>query len=449
MNKNDIVTLKIESLTAEGNGVGKADGMAVFVPLTAVGDECECKIVKLAKTYAFGRLERVITPAPSRVEPNCEHFAKCGGCVFRHISYQAELQAKASYVKDCINRLGGINLEPMPILGCENTENYRNKAQLPVAQGENGMFFGFFSPRSHRVVPFKACKIQPDVFTEIAQAVTDFCNQNAIVAYNEVTGKGLLRHICLRQGAKSGEIMLVLVVTKKTDAFSGLPEALMKEFTNLKTVVLNINSKNTNVIMGAENVTLCGGGQIFDEMCQNKVAISPHSFYQVNTPAAEKAYAVAGYFAGFTGNETLLDLYCGIGTVGLAFAKNAKRLVGVEVVPQAIENAKANAKLNGITNAEFYCADAGEMAEKLAKNGEKPDVIIVDPPRKGCDSKTLNAIAQMAPQRLVYISCNPATLARDAKELANLGYALEKYQPVDMFPRTSHCETVAKFVAEK
>ena len=443
MKKNDIITLKIESLTAEGNGVGRFEGMAVFVPLTAVGDTCEVRIVKLAKTYAFGRLERVVSASKTRTQADCEHFAKCGGCVFRHISYDAELMAKQGYVRDCITRLGGENLEPLAILGCENTENYRNKAQLPVASNENGMYFGFFSPRSHRVVPFKACKIQPDIFTEIAEAVVDYCNQNNIPAYDEASGKGLLRHICIRKGSKSGEIMLVLVVTKNTDAFGSLVAILLEKFENIKTILLNINPKNTNVIMGERNITLYGEGHIFDTMCGNRVAISPHSFYQVNTPAAEKVYEIAGEFAQFNENQTLLDLYCGIGTVGLAFAKRVKKLVGVEVVPQAIENAKLNAQLNGITNAEFYCADAGEMAQKLAENGEKPNIIIVDPPRKGCDENTLDAIAKMSPERVVYISCNPATLARDVKSLAEKGYKLEKYMPVDMFPRTSHCETIA------
>lgn len=442
MNKNDIVELEITALTSEGSGVGRYDGMAVFVPLTAVGDVIRCKIVKVLKSYAYGIIDEIIVPSPDRIEPDCPAYSKCGGCVFRHISYKAELKAKQGFVRDSFMRIGSFSQEPEPIVGCKACDRYRNKSQLPVASDGKEAYFGFFAAHSHRVIRLDDCLIQPEIFTDISKAVIDYVNKDSIPAYDETTQNGLLRHIYLRKGYHSNEIMLTLVAAKPSHKFDGLVPIMTARFPQIKSVVLNINPDKTNVILGRKDICLYGDGRITDEMCGKSVVISPHSFYQVNTPAAEKVYRTAAEYADFSGDETLLDLYCGIGTVGLSMADRVKSLIGVESVPQAIENAKANSERNGVKNAEFICGDAGKISEVLADRGVSPDVIIVDPPRKGCDSNTLNAMLAMSPKKIVYISCNHSTAARDSRYLCDNGYELVKYRPMDMFPRTAHVETV-------
>lgn len=456
MNKNDIVRLEITALTSEGNGVGRYEGMAVFVPYTAVGDVIECRIVKLKPNYAYGKIERLLFSSKDRIEPDCPSYFRCGGCVFRHISYDAELRAKEGFVRDSFRRIGGFELEPEPIIGCKDTYHYRNKVQLPVASDENGCFYGFFSQRSHRVIRIRNCLIQPEIFTDISDDIISYQNSHGLPAYDESTGRGLLRHIYLRKGEHSGEIMVVLVVSKSTDVYNELAHMLADKYKAIKTVCLNVNSERTNVILGSKDICLYGDGKISDCMCGMKLEISPHAFYQVNTPAAETVYSVAKDYAHLSEDETLLDLYCGIGTVGLSMADKIKKLVGVEVIEQAIVNARKNAELNGMASkAEFVCGDAGEISRAICKESEdsaskpsvhgindKIDVVVVDPPRKGCDKTTLDAILDMSPERVVYISCNHATAARDAKYLCEQGYSLVRYRPCDMFPRTAHVETV-------
>ena len=456
MNKNDIVRLEITALTSEGNGVGRYEGMAVFVPYTAVGDVIECRIVKLKPNYAYGKIERLLFSSKDRIEPDCPSYFRCGGCVFRHISYDAELRAKEGFVRDSFRRIGGFELEPEPIIGCKDTYHYRNKVQLPVASDENGCFYGFFSQRSHRVIRIRNCLIQPEIFTDISDDIISYQNSHGLPAYDESTGRGLLRHIYLRKGEHSGEIMVVLVVSKSTDAYNELAHMLADKYKAIKTVCLNVNSERTNVILGSKDICLYGDGKISDCMCGMKLEISPHAFYQVNTPAAETVYSVAKDYAHLSEDETLLDLYCGIGTVGLSMADKIKKLVGVEVIEQAIVNARKNAELNGMASkAEFVCGDAGEISRAICKESgdsaskpsvhginDKIDVVVVDPPRKGCDKTTLDAILDMSPERVVYISCNHATAARDAKYLCEQGYSLVRYRPCDMFPRTAHVETV-------
>ncbi len=444
MNKNDIIRLEITALTNEGNGVGRYEGMAVFVPLTSVGDVIDCKILKVQKNLCYGKIERIISSGESRISPDCEVYQKCGGCSFRHISYKAECDAKQGFVSDCFKRIGGFDLKFEPILPSPIELRYRNKAQLPVSGERDECFYGFFSQRSHRVIPFCDCLIQPKIFCEIADEIIKYHNLHGLEAYNEQSGRGLLRHIYLRQGYHSREIMLTLVTTKKTDAYDGLIVDLTEKFCDIKTVVLNVNPKNTNVILGDEEIVLFGSGIIKDTMCKNEITISSKSFYQVNTPAAEGVYGIAKEYADLNGNETLLDLYCGAGTVGLSMADKVKKLIGVEIIPEAIENAKLNAKANGVDNAEFICGDAGKIAQTLAQRGEKPDVIVIDPPRKGCDAKTLDAIIKMSPKRVVYISCNPATAARDSKYLCENGFTLTRGRAADMFPRTTHVESVLR-----
>lgn len=442
MNKNDIVELEITALTNDGSGIGRYEGMAVFVPLTAVGDVIRCKIVKALKSYAYGIIDEIIKPSPDRIEADCPAYSKCGGCVFRHISYEAELRAKEGFVRDSFMRIGKFNIEPESIIGCKACDRYRNKSQLPVSSDGESAYFGFFSARSHRVIKLDDCLIQPEVFTEISKTVIDYVNVNLIPAYDETAHNGLLRHIYLREGYHSNEIILTLVVTKASHKFNSLVSILTSRFPQIKSVVLNINPDRTNVILGCKDICLYGDGYIMDEMCGKGVVISPHSFYQVNTPAAEGVYSAAAEYADFSGDETLLDLYCGIGTVGLSMVDRVKKLIGVESVPQAIENAKISARRNGVKNAEFICGDAGKISEVLADRGASPDVIIVDPPRKGCDINTLNAMLRMSPKKIVYISCNHATAARDSRYLCDNGYELVKYRPMDMFPRTGHVETV-------
>lgn len=445
MKKNDICTLEITGMTAEGNGVGRTDdGMAVFVPLTAVGDVISCKIVKLAKTYAYGIIDGIITPSPDRTESGCPVSSKCGGCTFRHISYKAELAVKDRLVRDAFERLGGFKDIPFEEICGGETEHYRNKAQYPVAEQDGKAVCGFYSKRSHRVVPYCGCTLQPKIFGEIAEFCLDFVNGRKISAYNEENGNGVLRHIYIRQGFHSGEIMLCLVVknsSAKAD-FTELARLAAEKFGGIKSVVMNINPKNTNVIMGDKNVTLWGSDEICDVLCGKKITLSPMSFYQVNTAQAEKLYRCGMEYAELTGGETVLDLYCGAGTIGLAFSDKAAKIIGCEIVPEAIENAKHNAAVNGVANAEFYCGDAGKLAEKLADDNIKPDAAVIDPPRKGCDTLTLDSLVRMLPKRIVMISCNPATAARDAKYLAEKGYAVKRARAFDLFPRTSHVETV-------
>lgn len=442
LDKNDIVMLDIDTLSSDGSGIGRYEGMAIFVPDTAIGDKISARILKVNKTYAYGKIEKILEVSPDRIEADCDVHA-CGGCVYRHISYEAELKAKEQSVRDAFRRIGGFDLEPEPIVRSPQINRYRNKVQLPVAMTDGKAYCGFFSPRSHRVVPVSDCRLQPAIFTEISDAVIDFVNQNRISVYDEKTGRGLLRHIYLRRGFHTGEIMLCLVCTKETNLFERLIPSLARRFPDIKTVLLNINSANTNVILGSKDICLYGMGTIHDIMCGVTVEISPHSFYQVNTEAAENVYLTARDFLNCDGSETLLDLYCGIGTVGLSMAQNVKRLIGVDIVPAAIRNAERNAGMNGISNAEFYAGDAGTVAKKLSNASEKPDAVIVDPPRRGCDDETLAAIEKMLPEKLVYISCNPATCARDLNILAKSGYQLKRYMPFDMFPRTCHVETVA------
>ncbi len=442
MQKNDVIRLEITGLTNEGSGIGRHEGMAVFVPMTAAGDIISCRIVKVLKSYAYGRVEEVIAPSADRIANDCPVFNRCGGCAFRHISYEAELRAKEGFVRDAFQRIGGLSPEMLPICGSESTDGYRNKLQMPLSRDKDGQpVCGFFSERSHTVVPVEKCLLQPDIFAEIVQLVLEEAKRLRISIYNEQKHEGVLRHIFLRKGHYSGEICLCLVARRKAPEFTKLAHTAMARFPQITGVVLNLNKEKTNVILGSEEVTLLGEPCISDTMCGNEVSISPKSFYQVNTPAAEALYRQAAEFAEPDG-KLLLDLYCGAGTIGLSMAGRAAKVIGAEIVPEAVDNAIANAARNGCTNAEFICADASEAAASLAKQGTSPDVVILDPPRKGCDEATLAACAEMRPERIVMISCNAATAARDCKQLSQLGYKAEKLRAFDLFPRTTHVETV-------
>lgn len=443
MNKNDICTLEIISILNDGSGVGRdKDGKVVFVPMTAIGDVCKVKIVKAKNSYSYGRLEEILTPSPDRIENSCPIFGKCGGCSLRHISYEAEATGKESFIKDAFTRIGGLNPEFLPLIKNQQINRYRNKAQYPLGKDKEGnVICGFYAANSHRIVPCGNCNLQPEIFSEITAFITNYIRENKLSVYNESEHKGVLRHICLREGHYSGEINVTLVCKRKIPELNRLSKELIRKFPNIKGVVLNINKDETNVILGNEEVLLAGRAEITDTMCGNKINISPKSFYQVNTVMAEKLYGIAKEFAQPEG-KTVADIYCGIGTIGLSMAKEASKVIGVEIVESAIENAKKNAVLNGFSNTEFHCADAGSAAEILRNAGVKPDIIIIDPARKGCERKVLEDLAEFGADRIVMISCNPVTAARDCAVLEECGYRCERVQGVDLFSRTSHVETV-------
>ena len=448
LQKNQILTLRIERLSSDGSGVAhSADGEAVFVPGTAPGDEARVRIVKDCGRYAFGILDELLTPSPDRIPVDCPVAGPCGGCSLRHLDYAAELRAKQESVLDAFRRIGGLEVPVLDILPSPEVDRYRNKVQFPVGVDKSGApCIGFFAGRTHRIVPCPDCKLQPSVLNEIGNALCAFFAQQGIRPYDEQSGKGLVRHIFLRRGAHSGQIMVCLVCTRaKLPHAEQLCTVLREQFPAISTILLNVNAKNTNVILGSENHILYGPGYIEDTLCGVPVRLGPLSFYQVNTLAAERLYGVAAQYAQLTPDDTLLDLYCGMGTIGLSMAGQCRELIGVEIVPEAIESAKANAARMGeavAAKSRFFCADAGQAATQLAAEGLHPDIVMLDPPRKGCDEATLSAVVRMAPRRVVYVSCNPATAARDAAWLEQNGYHAEKVQPVDLFPRTKHVETV-------
>lgn len=442
--KNDEFIIDITDVTNEGNGVGRYEGMAVFVPLTAVGDKALVKAIKVKKSYAIGKLIKIINPSEYRIDNDCEAFKSCGGCVFRHISYEAECCLKENKVYEAVKRIGGVDLKPSPIISADNIKGYRNKAQYPVsAEGKAG----FFAFHSHRIIPCTDCSLQPTIFSEILKVTEDWIKENNISIYSEESHSGLLRHIYLRIAEANNQIMFTAVINGDELPFKDklIDKLKLVCGDSLKSVQLNINKEDTNVILGKKCKVIYGEPYITDVLCGVSVRLSPLSFYQVNRSMAEKLYKKAAEYAE-PQNKNILDLYCGAGTIGLSMARSAKSIIGVEIIPQAIEDAKFNASENGIENAQFLCSDAAKAAEELAKRYIKPDVVIVDPPRKGCSSELIETITdKFCPERVVYVSCDPATLARDIKLFCEKGYNLMEYTPVDLFPRTAHVECVASF----
>ena len=448
MKKNDIIELEITDISSEGSGIGKYDGMAIFAPLTAVGDTVRARIVKVKKNYAFAKAEEIITPSEHRTDTDCGVFARCGGCALRHISYEAERALKENRVMQTMQRIGKTNLAPQPIISGENCNRYRNKALYPVTDGGE---IGFYSRHSHRCIPCGDCLLHPTEFYNAGKIFTDFVKKYNISVYSEETGKGLLRHFYLRYGANTHELMVGVVINGNAlphaDALVENLKTQLQE--NLTSVILNINTKSTNVVLGDKNILLYGREYIYDVLCGVRVRISPHSFYQVNHDMAERLYRKAAEYAK-PQNKNILDLYCGAGTIGLSMAKDAKSIIGVEIVVAAVRDAEINARENGIDNARFICGDAARAAEQLKRENISADVVILDPPRKGCEEALLKTVAlDFAPERIVYVSCDVATLARDTAILENLGYKLQEYTPCDLFPRTPHCEVVSYFVRGK
>ena len=445
LKKNEIYTAEITDYTTEGSGVCKIDGIAVFVPSSAAGDIAEVKILKTAKSYAYGKIEKLIKPSESRVCPDCEVYQKCGGCSFRHISYSSELAFKQKRVYDALTRIGGVNGKLIEgIIGSDRSDNYRNKAQLPVTRDKDGHIrVGFFAPRSHRIIPNEVCRLQSEIFSDAVGIFTEWAEKYGISPYDESSHTGVLRHLYLRHAEKTGQLMVCPVINAKgVKREKELVEMLRAGIPGLATVVINVNTEKTNVITGSECRTIYGSGYITDELCGLRFRISPLSFYQVNRAQAEKLYTIAAGLADLSPNETLIDMYCGTGTIGLTMANRVKTLIGAEIVPQAIEDAKKNAAENNITNAEFICTDASAATSALAQRGIRPDCVILDPPRKGCDGSLIDTVSSMSPKRIVYVSCDPATLARDVRLFSGYGYQLQRAIPVDMFPRTTHVETV-------
>lgn len=445
LRKNDDIRLEITAFTSLGSGIGRFENMAVFVDGTAPGDEITAHIIKVKKNYAVGKVQKLHRKSKLRTESDCTVDSRCGGCAYRHIKYEGELDIKKQTVTDAMKRIGGIDLECEEILSIKEPEYYRNKAQIPVGLDSDGKIItGFYSKKSHRIIDCGECKLQHRDFPKLVEAVKSYMYENPVTVYNEETGEGLVRHIYLRQGVKTGETMVCLVINGDTiPRKEKLIEKLLETGVNIKSVILNKNKKDTNVVLGEICETIYGSDFIEDELCSLRFRISPLSFYQVNPEGTELLYGRAREYAGLTGGEVLLDLYCGAGTIGMTMAKNAKQVIGVEIIPQAIENAKENAKLNKIENVRFICDDAKGAAKTLYDEGIRPDVVVVDPPRKGCSREVLETIAKMSPDKVVYVSCDPATLARDCAIFSELGYTVQKLSAVDMFPRTVHVESVA------
>lgn len=444
LKKNDKIELTIESMTSEGSGIGRYDGMAVFVRGTVPGDEIIAHIIKTSKSYAIGIVDEIIEPSPVRIASDCPVSNKCGGCSFRDMTYDEELKYKRSRVQDAVNRIGHIDFDVEEIIGADSTEHYRNKAQYPVLIENGKLIAGFYAYKSHRIIPCAACKLQPAEFEQGIAAFEKWIEKNNITSFDEKTGKGLLRHIYFRKAFGTGEIMACAVINGSSIPDSDyLVSELKNALNGLKNVVININRERTNVILGNETRLVWGEEKITDILLGKKFVISPQSFYQVNHDQCERLYSKVAEYADLKGDETVVDLYCGAGTIGLTLADRCKELVGIEIVPSAIENAKENAKLNCIENATFICADAFDGADEIEKRGLKPDLVILDPPRKGCQKELFDVIEKMGANRIVYVSCDSATLARDMEILAQKGYHPKHLAALDMFPRTPHTEAIA------
>jgi 23S rRNA (uracil1939-C5)-methyltransferase len=441
--KNEYYTMTIDDIGINGEGIGKINGYTLFVEGALPEEVVEVKVIKAKKNFGYGKLVNIIEPSKNRTEPICSIANRCGGCQLQHLSYEAQLEYKRKKVQDVIERIGGINIEVNKAIGMETPYYYRNKVQFPVGKSkDNDIKIGFYAMRSHNIITTDKCYIQDSVNEEIITKVKEYIIENNIQPYNEESHRGLIRHIITRISYYTKEIMVGIVINGKK-----LPnqEDLVSKLTtipNMKSIYTNVNKEKTNVILGKKVETIWGAPYITDYIGDVKYNISPLSFYQVNPVQTEKLYNKALEYANLNGQETVWDAYCGIGTISLFLAKQAKKVYGVEIVPEAIEDAKANAALNDINNAQFFAGKAEEIIPQKYKEGIKADVIVVDPPRKGCDKELLDTIIDMQPDRVVYVSCDPATLARDLKILGEGGYEVREVQPVDMFPETVHVECV-------
>ena len=445
MKKDDLIEVTIEDLSEEGTGIGKFEGMTFFIKDAVIGDRVRAKIMKMKKNYGFARLMEVLTPSPDRVEPLCPVARQCGGCQIQAMSYEAQLAFKTRKVESNLKRIGKFEEIPIEsIIGMEDPFHYRNKAQFPFGKNRDGKIItGFYAGRTHSIIENTSCHLGKEVNEEILEKILAWMNAFHVEPYNEATGKGLMRHSLIRCGFRTGEIMVCLVINgRKIPGEEALVDSL-KIIPGMTSISLNVNKEKTNVILGREVINLWGRPYIEDYIGEVKYQISPLSFFQVNPVQTERLYGKALEYAGLTGEETVWDLYCGIGTISLFLARKARKVYGVEIIPDAIEDARRNASLNGFTNTEFYVGKAEEvLPEKYEKEGVRADVIVVDPPRKGCDETLLSTMVKMQPERIVYVSCDSATLARDLRYLCDNGYELKRVCPADMFPQTVHVETV-------
>ena len=452
--KNNEYILDIISVGYEGEGIAKIDGYPIFIEGAILGEKVKVLIVKAKKNYAYGKLLEVIEASEERIEPKCKVYKRCGGCTVQHMNYKKQLDYKFERVKDCISKIGGLDssLVEYPI-GMEEPERYRNKVQLPVGVVKGELSIGFYAPRSHNIINLETCLIQDEVADKVADITRKWMTKYNISAasIDGVFNKsGLIRHVMIRKGFTTNEVMVVLVSTKKSvPNIENFIEEIKNNIEGIKSIILNVNKESTNVILGQECITLWGKDTITDYIDNFKFNISPLSFFQVNPVQTEKLYSKALEYAGLTGEETVFDAYCGTGTITLFLSQKAKKVYGVEIIEPAIINARENAKINNIDNAEFFVGKSEEIIPELIEKGIVPEVIVVDPPRKGCDIKLLEAIGKAKPKRVVYVSCDPSTLARDLKILEEKGYKTEKVQPVDMFPHTSHIENVTSLIKEQ
>ncbi|MDS0526240.1 23S rRNA (uracil(1939)-C(5))-methyltransferase RlmD [Clostridium sp. SHJSY1] len=450
--KNKEYILDIIAEGYEGEGIAKLEGFPIFIQGALAGEKVRVKIIKVKKGYAYGKLEEIIETSESREVPPCTYFKRCGGCSIQHMSYEKQLDFKWERVKDCISKIGGLSKELVKYpLGMEsNPYRYRNKVQLPIGKVNGEVVVGFYAPRSHNIIDINSCLIQDEVADSVSNITREWIVKNNIEPVTldgEYNPKGIVRHIMIRKGFKTGEVMVVLVAsTKDIPNLNELKESLIDSIEGIKSIVLNVNPKNTNVILGEECITIYGSDTIQDYIGEFKFNISPLSFFQVNPVQTEVLYNKALEFAGLTGKETVFDAYCGTGTITLFLSKKAKKVYGVEVIEPAIINAWENAKINSVDNVKFSVGKSEDVIPSLINDGIKADVIVVDPPRKGCDVKLLHAIGETKPERVVYVSCDPSTLARDLKILEEAGYRPVEVQPVDMFPQTAHVENVVKLV---
>lgn len=449
--KNDLIELNITSLTSDGDGVGRAGELVFFVPNTAVGDTIRAHVLKVKKNVGFARVEEVITPSADRIEADCPVSFSCGGCVYRHISYDAELKAKRQKVVDAVTRIGKLSEDLVKdIIPSENINSYRNKVMIPVGLNRDGeVIMGYYARHSHHIMHCLSCQLSPMIVNEIIDDVYAFLSKRPELVYTPQNRDGI-RHIYLRIAKSTGDVMFCVVAgARHFDGDEVLYNSLKEKYTQIKSIIVNVNAENTNVILGEHSFTIFGGNTISDTLRGLRFEIAPEAFYQINRDQTERLYEKAGEYAALTGSETLLDLYCGTGTIGLSMAKNCKELIGVEIIPEAIENAKRNAARNGIENARFFCSDATSAAAELRAEGVRPEVIVVDPPRKGLTPELIDTIIEMSPDRVVYVSCDPATLARDLKQFSKNYYSIKEITSFDMFPRTAHIENVCLIFCEK
>ncbi len=448
LEKGKIYEAVICDYTAEGQGVARIDGCAVFIPNAICGERVRVRIEKAQKTWAAGKITEILERSPHRVNRACPVAKLCGGCDFWHMDYAEEARLKADRVRQALCRIGGESLEEVPILAAEQCQGYRNKAQYPVASQKGRVYAGFFRAGTHSVVENERCLILPPEADQVKKLVTDYVNHYRISAYDEAAHKGLLRHIYVRRGAVSGQVLVCLVVNGRKLPHTDDLIRRLQAVPGFTSLVLSVNTKKGNTVLGDEFITLYGPGYIEDTLCGLDFRLSARSFYQVNHAQAQRLYEAAIAQAGITRDDTVLDLYCGVGTITLIMAKAAGKVIGVEVIPQAVEDAKENALRNGIENAEFFCGDAGQAALALEAKGIRADVAVVDPPRKGLNADAIEALVRMAPRRIVYVSCDPATLARDVALLKDRGYAVKNAMAADLFPRCAHVESIVCLVRE-